>query len=284
MLKRREFLISSATAAAAGSARAQAPDKAKLDRIAVMSLCVGRLLKGTARPAGPESTLDVMDLGGMLAERFGIHRVEFQHSDFASTEAEYLQEFRSRLTKAGSQMNQINLEFDNLNISAPDPAIRLETIELTKSWIDHAVALGCPRVMVNQGDLAPAARKTAIETLKTINAYGKSKNVAVSMEPRNAPWEVVVEVMKAAGIGANPDSGHFPDKESRAAGLAVMYRMTAGSSHVNHVPEKFDTAEAIKIAKEAGYKGIYAIEVPSGSTLEPYAPVQAVLDIVLANM
>jgi hypothetical protein len=283
MMKRREFLVSSATAAAA-SAWAQGPDKAKLDRIAVMSLSFGRILTGTTRPGRPGSTLDIMDLGGMLAERFGVHRVEFQHSDFASTEAAYLQEFRSRLTKANSQMNQINLEFDNLNISAPDPAIRLETIELTKSWIDHAVALGCPRVMVNQGDLAPAVRQSAIETLKTINAYGKAKNVSVTMEPRNAPWEVVVDVIKAAGIGANPDGAHFPDKESRAAGLAVMYRITAGSSHVNHVPEKFDTAEGIKISKEVGYKGIFSIEVSSGDNPDPYAPVQTILDIVLANM
>lgn len=283
-MKRREFLFCSASAAAAGSAWGQGPDKAKLDRIAVMSLCFGPLLTGTARGGRPGTTLDVMDLAGMVAERYGIRRVEFQHSDFASTEPGYLQEFRDRMKKANSQMNQINLEFDNLNISTPDPAIRLETIELTKRWIDHAVALGCPRVMVNQGDLAPEVRQSAIETLKTVNAYGRAKSVSVSIEPRNATWEVVVEVIKASGIGANPDGGHFPDKESRAAGLAVMYRMTAGNSHVNHVPDKFDTAEAIKIAKEAGYKGVYSIEVSSGANPDPLAAVQTVLDIVLANM
>jgi hypothetical protein len=63
-----------------------------------------------------------------------------------------------------------------------------------------------------------------------------------------------------------------------------MYRMTAGSSHLSHVPEKFDTAEAVKIAKEVGYKGVFAIEISSGNNPDPYAPVQAVLDIVLANM
>jgi sugar phosphate isomerase/epimerase len=284
MMMQRELLISSVAAAAAGSVWAQGPDKAKLDRIAVMSLCFGPLLTGTVRPAKPGATLDVMDLAGMVAERYGIHRVEFQHSDFASTEAGYLQEFRSRMTKANSQMNQINLEFDNLNVSTPDPALRLETIDLTKSWIDHAVALGCPRVMVNQGNLPPEVRQSAIETLKTINAYGKAKNVSVTMEPRNAPWEVVVETIKASGIGANPDCANFPDKESRKAGLTAMYRMTAGSSHLSHVPEKFDTAEAVKIAKEVGYKGVFAIEISSGNNPDPYAPVQAVLDIVLANM
>jgi hypothetical protein len=283
-MKRREFFISTAAVALARSAWGQASDKAKLDRIAVMSLCFGRTLKGTSRPNRPTATLEVMDLGAMLAEKYGIHRVEFQHSDFASTETAYLQEFRDRMKKTDSQFNQINLEFGDLNISTPDPSIRLQTIELTKSWIDHAGVLGCPRVMVNQGNLAPEVRQSAIETLKTMNAYGKANNVAVTMEPRNAPWEVVVEVIKASGIAANPDGAHFPDKEARAAGLAVMYRMTAGSSHVNHVPEQFDTAEGIKIANSVGYKGIFSLEASAGSNTDPDAAMKTVLDIVLASI
>ena len=138
--------------------------------------------------------------------------------------------------------------------------------------------------MVNQGDLAPAVRQSAIDTLKTINAYGKAKNVFVTMEPRNVGWEVVVEVIKASGIWCNPDCGNFPDRETRAAGLAVMYKMTAGSSHVKYVPEKFEIAEAVKISKDAGYKGIFSIEASSRSSPDPYAPVQTILDALLANI
>ena len=47
-------------------------------------------------------------------------------------------------------MTQLVLELGELNISSPDPVLRLETVDLTKQWIDHAVTLGCPRVMVNQ--------------------------------------------------------------------------------------------------------------------------------------
>ena len=260
------------------------PDEAKLDRIAVMSVCFAPLLKGTARAGNPKATLDLMDLAGMVAERYGIHRVEFQLTDFPSAEPAYWQEFRSRLRKANSQMNQINLEFANLNISSPDLAIRLETIELTKRWIDHAAALECPRVMVSHGGLAPEVRQSAIETLKTMNAYGKAKNVAVTVDPGNASWETVVEVIKAAGIGVNPDCGNFPDKESRAAALPVLYRMTAGSSRVQDIPNKFDTAGAIKMANEVGYKGVFSIETSSRNSRDPHAPVQAIVDILLANM
>jgi len=284
MMKRREFLMSSAAVAASGSAWAQRPDQAKLDRIAVMSLCFAPLLKGTARPGNPKATLDLMDLAGMVAERYGIHRVEFQHADFPSAEPTYLQEFRSRLRQANSQVNQINLDFANLNISAPDRVIRLETIDLTKRWIDYAAALDCPRVMVTHGGLAPEVRQSAVETLKTMNAYGKAKNVFVTMDPGNAPWEMVVEVIKAAGIWANPDCGNFPDKESPAAALRVLYRMSAGSSRVQHVPNKFDTADAIKIAKEVGYKGVFSIETSSRNSPDPHASVRAILDILLANI
>jgi len=284
MMKRREFLISCATAAASGSAWGQRPDQAKLDRVAVMSLCFAPLLKGMARPGNPKATLDLADLGGMVAERYGIHRVEFQHVDFPSTDSGYLREFLSRMKKAASQTSQIDLDFANIDISSLDPVIRLETIELTKRWIDHAAALDCPRVMVNHGGLAQEARQTAIETLKTIDAYGKAKNVFLTMDPGNAPLDVVVEVVKAAGIRVSPDCGNFPDKQSRAAALPALYKMTAGSSHVTHIPDKFDTAEAIKIAKEAGYKGLFSINAPSRNSPDPYAAVQTILDIVLANM
>jgi sugar phosphate isomerase/epimerase len=298
MMKRREFLMSSAAVAAAGRAWGQRPDQAKLDRISAMSGGFGPLLKGTARQGDPQATIDLMDLAAMVAERYGIHRVEFQHTDFPSTEPAYLEEFRSRMKKANCQMNQINLEFANLNISSPERMILLETIDLTKTWIDHAAALGCPRVMVNQGTLAPEVRQTAIETLKTINAYGKAKKVFVTMENRELPpregapkrenpvahWDVVVDVIKASGIWANPDSGNFPDNESRKAGLPVLYQMTAGSSHVKHMPDRYDTGEAIRIAKEVGYKGIFSIEASSRNSPDPYAPVQTIVDIIVANL
>src|SRR5215469_6137433 len=174
-MKRREFLIGSAMVADSGSMWGQRPDQGKLDRIAIMSLCFNPIIKSAVHPDDPKRTLEIMDLPDMIAERYSVHHVEMQHSHFVSTEAGYLEEFRNRMKKAKSQMNQINLEFGTLNISATDPVVRLETIDLTKTWVDHAVILGCPRIMVNQGTLAPDVRQAAIDTLKTINAYAKSK-------------------------------------------------------------------------------------------------------------
>ena len=312
-MKRREFLIGAGLAAGAGKLRADRPDQARLDRIAIMSLCFNPVIKSAAHPDDPKRTLDILDLPDMIAERYGVHHVELQHAHFASTEPGYLEEYRGRLKKAKSQMNQINVEFGTLNISSPDPVLRLETIDLTKKWVDHAVILGCPRIMVNQGTLAPEVRQSAIDTLKTINAYAKTKKVFITMEnrggggggrggragtpapnpaatpqtpprPPSPPWEVVVEVIKASGIWANPDIGNFPDEEARAAGLRVMYPLSSGSSHCHYNPERYSEANAIKISKEVGYKGLYSIEAGANNGPDPYTAVQTILDELVRDI
>lgn len=301
-MRRRDFLIGSSVA---GCFAARAEEQEKRSRIAIMSLCFSRVLKNTTAGADPNRTLDILEFPAMIAERYGVHNVEMQHSHFPSTEPDYLAEFRNRMRSAKSRMNQINLEFGPLNISAADPVIRTETIDLTKRWIDHAVALDCPRVMINQGTLAPDVRQAAIDTLKKINQHGKSRKVFVTMEnrgnggvgrgpqatPGNAPprpvppgWDVVVEVIRAAGIWANPDVGNFPDEQAREAGLRVMYPLSSGSSHCHYDPQRFSEANAIRISKEVGYKGLYSIEATPSNGPDPYVAVQTIVDELLKDI
>jgi hypothetical protein len=119
-MKRREFLIGAAAAAGLVHSRkgwAQARDEAKLRRVAIMSLCFNSILKNPSQPDAPARTLDVMDLGQMLADRYGVHNVEMQHAHFPATDAAYLKDFRERLAKTKSQVTNINLEFGPQNIS-----------------------------------------------------------------------------------------------------------------------------------------------------------------------
>ncbi len=289
-----------------------------------MSLCFSSIIKSPAGPDDPKKTLDILDYPDMIAEHYGIHHVELQHDHFVSTETAYLEQYRERLKKAKSQMNQINLEFEQLNISAANPSLRLETIDLTKAWIDHAAILGCPRVMINQGTLAPDVRPAAIETMKAMVAYGKTKKVFITMENRGggggagrgragangapgapgrampsatmpdgtprpprqpgATWEVVAEVLKAAGGYANPDIGNFPDNESRMAGLKVLYTMSSGGSHAHYNPDAYNEADAVRISKEVGYKGLFSIESGRNNGPDPYAAVQMILDELLRDL
>jgi hypothetical protein len=101
---------------------------------------------------------------------------------------------RARLEKVKSRATQINLEFSGLNISAPRKRDRLQAIDLTRAWIDHAALLGAQRVMINQGAQGGTAnvmpthenKVYSIPTLKIMADYGKSKGIIVSVETRGA--------------------------------------------------------------------------------------------------
>lgn len=199
-MKRREFLMSAASIAAAAGSRsiwAQAPKGVKqstLDRIAIMTLNFQNILKVPDVEENPNRTLELFDIAEMIADQYAVHKVEFQHYHIPSTEPSYLKELRNRIEKSKSRMTQINLEFSGLNMSAPRVRDRLMAIDLTKMWIDHAAMLGAQRVMINQGaqggtvNVMPTHENKVygIPTLKTMADYGKSKGIIVSVETRGA--------------------------------------------------------------------------------------------------
>ena len=186
-MNRREFLVGAVAAAGLVGTRrgwAQARNDPKLSRVAIMSLGFNSILKNPDQPDNAARTLDIMDIGQMYADRYGVHNVEMQHSHFPSTDESWLKDFRARLAKTKSQVTNINLEFGPQNISTADPQLRQQAIDRTKQWIDYAVVLGCPRIMVNQGAPTQENKEIAIAALKAMGDYGKSKNIKVAMENR----------------------------------------------------------------------------------------------------
>ena len=185
-MNRREFLMAASAAVAAtrtGWAQSK-PKQTTLDRIAIMTLNFQRMLKLPDLTDGPERTLELFDIPQMLADTYGVHKIEFQHYHIPSTEPAFLKELRARIEKSKSRMTQINLEFGNLNMSAPQLRDRLMATDLTKMWVDHAVMLGAQRVMINQGQPTHENKAYGIPTLKNMADYGKSKGIIVSVETR----------------------------------------------------------------------------------------------------
>jgi sugar phosphate isomerase/epimerase len=291
-LNRREFLTRSA-AGLAGSAflsRSRAQTGNKLDRVAVMTSYFGTRMPDTRDKGHPAVTkdLNILDFPEMIADHFHIHHVEVQQMYFPSTEPSYFKQFQDRLKKAKSRVSNMPLEFDEqgtpgiVSVCSADSAIRERAIGLTKEWIDHAAVLGSPSVMVNQGPLEAGKLEHAIEGLRAVSAYGKSKNVVVTIENRgNSTPEVLVEVIKASGIYANPDIGNFRDDETRKRGLRMLYPLSHGNTHVKLMPDRFDFAQTVAISKEMGYKGIYSIEANRSVAPDPFQAVQIVLDDLL---
>jgi sugar phosphate isomerase/epimerase len=326
-MERREFLLGAAMvsgfAALPRGLRAQAPkaDPAKLARIAIMSLSFQPILKnanmeyagvnpGANLPADQPQlprTLDLMDIGQVFADKWGVHNVEMQHTHFPSTEDAWLKDFKAQLAKTRSRVSNINLEFGAaMTISAPTWGGRLQAIDLTKQWVDHAVVLGCPTVMVNQGNLNEDTKAVAIESLKRMADYAKTKAVKITMEnrgsfitptppdaggvrgrgaaaaapaPAPAPvpsgppaYPLLVEVFKASGAYANCDMGNFPDQDMQLAGVRAMLPLTGGNSHVKMNHERYDLAKALQLAKQLGYNGLISIEANANLTNNPNSP------------
>jgi hypothetical protein len=71
-MNRREFLIGSVAAAAAfrsGRVHAQGADRARLDRVAIMTYSFDRIIKVVGRPDDPARTLDFFDVPEMFADK-----------------------------------------------------------------------------------------------------------------------------------------------------------------------------------------------------------------------
>ena len=94
-------------------------------------------------------------------------------------------------------------------IAAPSPSLRAQAVGRTRAGIDHAVVLGSPRVMINQGKLTQENKAAAIETLTRMTAYAKTKNIMVGAEPRGDDFTLLTEVVRGGGAYTNPDVGNF---------------------------------------------------------------------------
>ena len=288
MIKRRDFLITSAmtmgAAATPWSWQPQRATESRTDRIAIMAYSFVRVLKLPGRPSSPERTLDVADVPEMFADRYKVHNVEMQHNYFESTEASYFKDFVARLAKTQSRVSNINLELGNMNIAAADPALRAQAVDLTRAWIDHAVLLGSPRVMINQGKLTQENKAAAIETLARMTAYAKTRKIIVGAEPRGDDFTLLTEVIRGGGASTNPDVGNFGgDQAHQHAGIRAMFPYAGGNCHMKMLnPPTYDLAAAIALIKSLGYTGLYSIENEQQG--DPYENVQKVYDIVVANI
>ncbi len=302
---------------AIGRRAAAQADPAKLARIAIMVFNFESTLRVPGLWEGPTDTLDLFDVPQMFADRYGVHNIEIQHTHFASTEVSFLRELRAQVEKAHSRLTNINLEFGPMNISSPQPGLRLQAIDLTRQWIEHAVVLGCPRVMINQGNLTTENKVAAIQALTAMADYGKSRNVMIGVETRGvggnnrgvvgtvlpppppgtpppappvpgaplpvltAPpaWVLLAEVLRDSGALANVDIGgvNAADQGELNAALRTLLPITVGNMHIRPTP-RWDLPTAIRFTVTLGYQGLYSIEVRG------HEAVLATRDVVLANL
>jgi sugar phosphate isomerase/epimerase len=234
------------------------------------------------RPAKPWDFLDYPEL---IADRYGLHNLEVQDENFASTDESYINELIARMRKTQSRLINICLEVGTF-VSNPNPQARQQAVEHTRKWIDFAVRLGSPSVMVNQGTGITAENIAApVEALKRCAAYGKSKNVYVTMENRGErDPSLLARMMRESGTFANPDIGNFPDEPTRERGMKELLALTSNNCHVKMRPGSYDVTRYIQMTKDAGFQGTYSIESGRNLDPDPLKAVQIVLDRLLIDL
>ena len=316
-MKRRDFLMMGAVAATSVTAVrrgwAQARNDDKLSRIAIMMFGLNSIVK-TNMPAAPERTLELMDIGQLCADQFKIHNVELQSNYFPSTEMSWLKDFKSRLDKTNTKVVQINLEFGaGYNMGAESPSGRLQMIDLHRSWFDKAAFLGSPRVLLNQGQPTQENKAQIIANYQAVVALAKAKGITAASENRNAGGGRGAAAPRAsarcsggtrrrASTTSGPARGpvlhsldgdsesvrhgelrgllEFPKPGGTAGGNRAMLPLTSGLVHAGM---RHDLVPAMKILRDQGYKGLYAIKA-SGLPGDPIANTQKIIEGVLANM
>jgi hypothetical protein len=260
---------------------------AKLARIGVLSWSLNQLWSRNPpadmpRPAKP---WDFLDYPALIADRYGLHNIEVQDENFASTEDSYINEFIDRMKKTRSRMINICLEVGSY-VSNPDPQKRLDAVEHTRKWVDYAVRLGSPSVMSNQGTgITPENIGAPIEALKQCVAYAKTKNVYVTIENRGErDPSILARMMRESGARANPDIGNFPDEPTRERGMKELLPLTSNNCHVKMRPGSYDMTKYIQMTKDFGFKGTYSIESGRNLNPDPLMAVQIVLDQLLVDL
>jgi len=195
-MRRREFItgaVGAAALAGASSGWAQTRNEDKKSRISIMVMGIESQLadsmdrmmsnRGTSAPP-PEKTIKIWDIGEFSADRYGIHNIELQSWHFASNEMSWLKDFRARLNKTKTRIQQINLEFMNegLRGDTNTPAsARLQMLDLHRVWLERAAFFGCPRVLVSQGSINEK-KDIIISNLKTLVAMAKPLNIKIVCE------------------------------------------------------------------------------------------------------
>jgi sugar phosphate isomerase/epimerase len=305
-MNRREFLkYTTATLAAAPWIAAKASTDAKMSRIGCTTVSFRNRFAATrpknTTPSGPD--FDLLDMPAMFVEKLGIRNVELWSKHFAEPTVAYGEKLRAAAIKAGARIINIQQDEPPFDLSSPDAEKRRANIAVIKQWMDIAAACGAPSLRANVGgrpeetfdlqtttdsfrQLAEHGEKTGIKIL--VENHGghslKAENVAVIVKAVNSPW-----------CRSLVDFGNVPTgvtTEQRVAFLneilpfAYLISAKGMEFDAEYRHTSFDLPACVRAAEQAGFKGIYSIELwsPKYYPPDPVQAVRAFTELITANL
>lgn len=249
------------------------------------------------RQAGQKQQLmEIQEFGAMVVKKFNVKNIEPWSAHFVSTESAYVSGLREAFDKAGAQV--INIPGDiRPSVYDPDAANRMAAVKEGKTWVDAASTLGSPSIRIHIGRARGAQPDVhrAAESLRQIADYGAEKNVVINLENDDLVSEdafFIVGVIEKANhpyLHALPDFANSmmdgnADFNYRA--MAAMFKHAYCISHVKDGEDgeggKFfpvDVEKIFEIAKAAGYRGYYSMEMDRKG--DPYEGTQKLIDLSL---
>jgi sugar phosphate isomerase/epimerase len=295
MMTRREFLIYSSTLSvcvcgvpaflnAAQSAPHLSFPAEPRERIAVASYPFRDFIVDPEHPAA--GRIELKDFAAHVISKFKVNKIEPWTGHFPSTDAKYLEQFRTAVEKANAVIANIAVDGEQ-SPYAVSREEREQAVAFRKKWVGAAAALGAHSVRTNIPDAKDSKPdlERAAESFSQIVDYAARKNVVVNLENDNPvsenPFFLVelIDKVNSPWLHALPDFGntlaHF-DADHAYRGIDAMFRKAFCICHVKEMEAEHDgklvhvdLAKTFGMLKQRGFKGYLSMEFDSPG--DPYA-------------
>jgi sugar phosphate isomerase/epimerase len=229
--------------------------------------------------------MDLTEFGAEVVKKFNVHNIEPHSRHFRSLDSEYLGRFREALQKAG--LKAVNIAVDGSDSFYDEtPAIRKKAVAYGRTWVDVAVAIGCPSIRTHiEGKSLPNLQRT-VESLREIASYGAEKNVVINLENDDLVSEdvffivKVIEAVDSRYLHALPDFANSMLTGDADFNYRAVQEMFQHAYCICHVKDgetgdggkefSIDMAKTFGILKASGYRGYLSMEYDRESG-DPYA-------------
>lgn len=273
-LVRRDFLKTSAAAAAAVAAGSLVPRAARAESSPSEPPFKISLAEWSLHKTLQAGQMTNLDFPRVAKEEFDIDAVEYVNSFFKdkAKDTEYLTELKKRCDDLGviSLLIMVDNEGD---LGAEGEADRREAVENHHKWVEAAKFLGCHSIRVNARSKGSREeqRNRAADGLAQLGEFADQHGINVLVENHgglssDGEWlKSVMEQVARPNVGTLPDFGNFYeyDRYQGVKDLMPYAKAVSAKSHkfdAEGNEAEIDYPRMMDIVLDAGYHGYVGVE------------------------
>jgi sugar phosphate isomerase/epimerase len=307
MITRRQFLVQSSAAVCTLATTSFARDSKSApnlhfpaqprERICVASYPFRDFIVDPQHPT--PGKIELKDFAAHVISKFQVNKIEPWTGHFPSSDAKYLEQFRTTVEKAKGMIANIAVDGEESPYAAKREE-REQAVAFRKKWVDAAAALGAHSIRTNIPDAKDSKPdlERAAESFSKIADHASRKNVVVNLENDNPvsedPFFLVelIDKVNSPWLHALPDFGntlaHF-DADHAYRGVDAMFRKAYSICHVKEMetgqdgkPVHVDLAKTFAMLKQHRFQGYLSMEFDSPG--DPYAGTSDLISKTLQNL